>query len=268
MNSSFFVQSDEITLRVASGVATVIFSRPSHLNALSSQAVLALGEVLRRCEESQDVSIIILRGAGERAFSAGADVRIFESFKDIHDAEFFWKDSGPKIHSFIEKMTKPVISVISGYCLGGGLEIALACDLSVATKDSKFGFPEVNLGLLPGWGGTQRITRILGRLKAKQLVMLGEMIEAEEAARLGMVNWVVNREELEDFVNGLVAKLTKKSPLVLAYAKDAVNRAYETTLQEGLAYEAELDTRLIATEDAKEGIRSFLEKRKPVFSGK
>jgi len=152
--------------------------------------------------------------------------------------------------------------------LGGGLEIALSCDLVIATDDSKFGFPEVNIGLIPGWGGTQRIARIVGRHKAKQFVMLGEMIGAGDAERLGIVNWVVKRENLDAFVNEVTSKLIQKSSLVLSRAKDAVNQAYDLTLNEGLSYETELSTSLLSTKDTKEGVRAFLEKRKPTFKSK
>ncbi|MDG6994882.1 MAG: enoyl-CoA hydratase [Nitrososphaerota archaeon] len=261
------MQSDEVDLKIASKVATITLNRPTHLNAFTIQAVHTLSAALRECEQSKDVSVIVLRGAGEKSFSTGADIALFKDFKNSRDAKNFWEVDAPQVHRFIEKMTKPVICAIDGYCLGGGLEIALACDLTVATKDSKFGFPEVNIALLPGWGGTQRITRILGRLKAKQLVMLGEMIDADEASWLGIVNWVVQREDFDIFVQSLVSKLTQKSTLVLAYAKDVINRAYDLTLEEGLEYETNLDTKLMNTEDTKEGIRAFLEKRKPNYKG-
>lgn len=262
------MQDEQIIYSVAYGVATITFNRPNSLNALSLPAILTLGKTLRDAENSPNISTIVLRGAGEKAFSAGADIRIFEDFKDPNGARDFWRKTGPDVHSYIEKMTKPVISVVSGYCLGGGLEIALAGDLVIATDDSKFGFPEINLGLIPGWGGTQRIARIVGRHKAKQLVMLGEMIDADEAARLGLVNWVVKKETLEPFLRDLITKLGQKSLITLGRAKDAINRAYDLSLDEGLAYETELDTSLMSTEDTKEGIRAFLEKRKPSFKSK
>lgn len=262
------MQTNEIKLSIAKKIATITFNRPSTLNALTLQAILSLAKILKQCENSGDVSILVLRGEGEKAFSAGADIHLFDNFKDAQDAKEFWTKTGPEIHSYIEKMTKPVVSVVSGYCLGGGLEIALASDLVIATEDSKFGFPEVNLGLLPGWGGTQRIARVLGRLKAKQLVMLGEFIDANEAVQIGIVNWVVKRADLDSFLEKTLLKLTEKSPVVLKYAKKAVNKAYDSSIEEGLKYEAELDTALITTEDTRERIRAFLEKRKPVFKGK
>lgn len=262
------MQEDPIVLSITSNVATIILNRPNSLNAFTLQAVTDLSKHLRKCEETSSVSVVVIRGAGQKAFSAGADIHIFDSFKNESDANNFWKITAPEVHRFIEKMTKPVISVVSGYCLGGGLEIALACDLVIATDDSKFAFPEVNLGLIPGWGGTQRISRIVGRHKAKQLVFLGEMIDADEAYRLGIVNWVVKRDQLASFVNELTAKLIMKSPITIGRAKEAINNAYELKLDEGLSLETELDTILMSTEDTKEGIRAFLEKRKPLFKGK
>ena len=259
------MQENLVTYSESSGVATITLNRPQLLNALSLDAVHDLGEKLREAENSRHVLVVLLKGAGDKAFSAGADIRIFEAFKDAQDAKEFWRRTGPEIHTFIEKMTKPVIALISGYCLGGGLEIALSCDLVVATEDSKFGFPEINIGLIPGWGGTQRIARIVGRHRAKQLVMLGETIGADEALRIGLVNWVTRKEELDSFANVLVTKLKQKSSKTLAYAKDAANSAYELTLDQGLLYETELDTSLMSTEDTREGIRAFLEKRKPAF---
>jgi enoyl-CoA hydratase len=262
------VHYNTITCGTDSGVATITFNRPNQLNALSIDAILETASALKACENSNDISVVVLRGSGGRAFSAGADIGLFQNFKNAEDARNFWRRTGPQVHVYIEQMTKPVISVISGYCLGGGLEIALASDLVIATDDSKFGFPEVNLGLLPGWGGTQRVARIVGRHKAKQLVMLGETFDANEALRIGIINWVVEKANLDKFLDDLLTKLKQKSPLVLGRAKDAVNKAYEISLSEGLAYETELDTTLIATEDAKEGIRAFLDKRKPIFQGK
>ncbi|HZW57556.1 MAG TPA: enoyl-CoA hydratase/isomerase family protein [Nitrososphaerales archaeon] len=259
---------DQIIYSVTSGVAVITINRPNALNALSIEAIHSLAKKLRDADNSPTVSLVVIRGAGDRAFCAGADIRIFDSFKDPNEGRNFWRKTGPEIHSYIEKMTKPVIAAVSGYCLGGGLEIALSCDLVIATDDSKFGFPEVNIGLIPGWGGTQRIARIVGRHKAKQFVMLGEMIGAGDAERLGIVNWVVKRENLDAFVNEVTSKLIQKSSLVLSRAKDAVNQAYDLTLNEGLSYETELSTSLLSTKDTKEGVRAFLEKRKPTFKSK
>ncbi len=253
----------EILFEKRDSTAFVSFNNPAALNALTSGALAELKAALEECERSGDVASVVLRGEGGRAFSAGADIHVFEEFRDKTDAERYWKVTALQVHTFIEKMTKPVVAVITGYALGGGLEIALCCDYIIASDDSKLGFPEINLGLIPGWGGTQRIARIVGRHKAKELIMLGEMIDAKEAHRLGIVNKVVPREDVDAEVQVLIAKLSDKSKTALAFAKEAVNFAYESDLAAGLRHEARLDTRLIETEETKGRIKAFLERRKP-----
>jgi len=240
--------------------AIISFNNPSSLNAITTDMLTGLRNALEQCERSKKVSIVILRGVGGKAFSAGADIHVFDEFKGRADAERFWRVTALQTHTLIEKIDKPVVAVVEGYCLGGGLEIAICCDYILATEDSKLGFPEVNLGLIPGWGGTQRIARIVGRQKAKELVMLGEPVTASEAQRLGIVNKVVPREALENEVQSLVEKLSARSRKALASAKLALNMAYEVDLAVGLSRETELDLSLIESDEARRKIREFMER--------
>ncbi len=250
-------------------VAKITINRPNKLNAMDIQTMTELANALDSAERDECVKVVVLNGAGNRAFCTGADIAIFKSFfVDPMQAREFWTSLAPKIHVKIEKLGKPVIAAVQGYCLGGGLELALACDLLLATDDSKFGFPEINFALIPGWGGSQRIARVLGRQKAKELVMLGSILDAHEAEKLGIVNRVMPADALDKTVNEYTNKFRKLSPIALKLSKVAVNQAYELDLPAGLSYEAELDTILINTQDAKEGVTSFLEKRTPHFVGK
>ncbi|MDW8360724.1 MAG: enoyl-CoA hydratase-related protein, partial [Candidatus Caldarchaeum sp.] len=172
------------------------------------------------------------------------------------------------LSTIIKNMQKPVLAVVEGYCLGGGFELAMACDLIVASEDAVFGQPEINLGLIPGGGGTQRLTHLVGEKKAKELVMTGDRVSAQTLERMGLVNLVVPKEKLEEAVKGLVDKLLSKPPLALAAAKEAVNTALETGLAGGLRAELMLFSSLFTTEDLREGVRAFVEKRKPVWKGR
>lgn len=254
--------SPRILLERNGPAAFISFNNPSSLNAITSDMLAGLQDALKECGRSEDIAVVVLRGVGGKAFSAGADIHIFDEFKGRADAERFWRVTAFQTHTMIEKLRKPVVAVVEGYCLGGGLEIVLCCDYVLATEDSKLGFPEVNLGLIPGWGGTQRIARVVGRQKAKELVMLGDSIGAADAQRLGIVNRVVQREELEEEVQALVGRLAERSRKALASAKEALNSAYEVDLDVGLLREAELDVALFESDESKRKIKDFVERKK------
>jgi len=254
--------SSRILFERKDSAGIISFNNPSSLNAITSDMLAGLQAALQECERSENVAVVVLRGVGGRAFSAGADIHIFDEFKDKTDAERFWRETALQTHTLVEKIGKPVAAVVNGYCLGGGLEIALCCDYVIATEDSKLGFPEINLGLIPGWGGTQRIARIVGRQKAKELIMLGEMVDATEAQRLGIVNKTVRRDRLEEEVQSLIMKLSRISRKALASAKEALNAAYEEDLNTGLWHESELVVSLVESGESRQRIKEFLEKKK------
>jgi enoyl-CoA hydratase len=247
-------------------VATVTLNRPQNLNALNSALMAEFHDVLTDAENDENVALIVVTGAGDRAFCAGADIPEIQAFSPIGARDFSLSLHEHTRH--MERVKKPIIARINGFCLGGGQEIAMACDLRIASDKARFGQPEVNLGLIPGAGGTQRLTRLVGRTKAMEIAMLGDIIDANEAYRLGLLNKVVAAEELDQAVDELLQKLLSKSSVVLGIIKLAVNKGIEMDLDRALYYEAECFGSARATEDATEGLEAFLGKRKPEFKGK
>ncbi|MCS6784844.1 MAG: enoyl-CoA hydratase [Candidatus Caldarchaeum sp.] len=264
MNTSF----NKLVYTKENGIAAIVLNNPSKYNALELDMRKELKTALEDAAKDPAVRVVVLKGAGGN-FSAGADIRAFLEWTP-EDALRTWNELGTSmvLSAIIRNMRKPVVAVVEGYCLGGGFELALSCDLVVAAEDAVFGLPEVNLGLIPGGGGTQRVSRIVGEKKAKQLVMLGERFSAAAAEKMGLVNMVVPKEKLDETVKNLVDNLLSKPPVALAAAKEAVNAALETGLSAGLRTELNLFASLFATEDQKEGARAFLEKRKPVWKGR
>lgn len=248
------------------GIVKITFNRPEILNALDRRARLELLEALRDAEKDEAIRVVILTGAGDRAFSAGADVRIFKGMTPA-EARRYVKVAKAATNK-LQTLRKPVIAMINGFALGGGLEIVLACDLAVAADSAKFGQTELNLGLVPGAGGTQRLPQTIGVRRAKQLIFTGEQIDAMEALQLGIVNQVVPAAQLEEATMALVAKLMEKSPVILRFAKQALNEAMRLGLREGLNVESKLFAACFATKDSHEGISAFLEKRRPTFKGR
>ncbi len=236
------------------------------LNALNHTLMDELSSVFKELEENEDVHIVILRGGGERAFAAGADIKQFPSM-DPALAEKF-ASAGQGIFNQIEDFKGPVIAAIQGFALGGGCELAMACDIRVASEDAKLGQPEVNLAVIPGYGGTQRMPRLIPPGKAKELIYTGEMIDAMEASRIGLVDRVVKREDLFDEARKLAAKILSKGPLAIRAAKKAINEGLALPQREGLRLESRYFGELFSTEDKNEGALAFLEKRKPIFKGK
>jgi enoyl-CoA hydratase len=247
-------------------VATITLNRPKSLNALNTALLTELKDALEDAEVDADVRVIVITGAGEKAFCAGADVAEIRD-KNPEEARAFsqWFQG---ILTHIERMKKPVIAKIHGFCLGGGLELALACDFRIASENALFGLPEVNLAIIPGGGGTQRLPRLIGKTKALELLMTGEQIDTTEALQLTVVNKVVPAAELDRAVDELIKKLLSKSSVTLSILKDAVNKGIEMELEQALQYEAEYFESTLKTEDAREGLKAFLEKRKPEFKGK
>ncbi|MEM4574157.1 MAG: enoyl-CoA hydratase/isomerase family protein [Candidatus Caldarchaeum sp.] len=249
-------------------VATIVLNNPAKYNALDLEMRKELKTALEDAARDTAVRVVLIRGAGGN-FSAGADIRLFLEWRP-EDAIRNWNEVGTSmaISTVIRNMQKPVVAVVEGYCLGGGFELAMSCDLIVAAQDAVFGLPEINLGFIPGGGGTQRITKLVGEKKAKEILMTGDRLTAYECAKMGVVNIVAPRDKLDDAVKNLVDKLLSKPPLAIAAVKEAVNAALETGLLAGLRTELNLFASLFYTEDQKEGARAFLEKRKPVWKGR
>ena len=241
----------------------LILNRPGRLNAINNDTRLELPRALQELYENPDVRVIIIRGAGDRAFSVGADITEFggeiRPHLVIELGEFF---SAP------QKCPKPVIAAIDGFALGGGLELSLACDFRIATKRSELGQPEIHLGLIPGGGGTQRLTRLIGLSRAKELVMLGERISAERALELGLIDQIVENEKFEQDVRAFAEKLAGGPPIAIRLAKQIMNAGAEAPLEAALLMEREAFGILFSTEDMMEGVNSFLMKKKPEFKGR
>lgn len=243
------------------GVAAVVIDNPP-MNVLSAQVTTELDDVFHDLENDDTVIAIILTGAGERAFMAGADIKEFPD----RDGE---EEKGKSIHEVFNRIAaipKATIALLNGYTLGGGLELALTCDIRIAEDHVKVGLPEVNLGLLPGGGGTQRLPRVVGSAKAKEMMFTGDPVKAEEARELGIVNQVVGKGEGKETAEKLAKKLAGQSLQAVGRIKRLVNEGMEKPLQDGLKQEEALFQEVFATEDAKEGVQAFIDKRKPEFA--
>ncbi len=246
--------------------ATITLNRPEVMNALNLEMRKEILSALDVAEKDDSVRALVLTGAGDKAFSAGADIKMFQTMTPFTAREYLKTSKGSS--NRIENFPKPVIAVVNGHAIGGGLELAMSCDIMVASSNAMFGQTEINVGLIPGVGGTQRLSRRIGIHRAKELIYTGELIDAAEALRLGIVNHVFpTRDEMMHFVDSLVDKISSKSPLILRLAKDSVNCS-AAGLKEGLDYESVLFEFCFSTNDQKEGARAFLEKQgKPVFTG-
>ncbi len=251
--------------RGAVGIITI--NRPKALNALSRATVAELAAAIEELNADDTVRTIILTGAGEKAFVAGADISEFNSLRSAEEAVEYAR-AGQAVLNRIERLPKPVIAAINGYALGGGCELAMACDIRIAADTARLGQPEINLGIIPGYGGTQRLTRLVGKGMAKLLVLGGDPIPAQEAQRIGLVDIVVPAAELMDRAMELAEKLAAKAPVALRLCKQAINEGAEGTLATGLDHEAALFGVVFDTEDRVEGVSAFLEKRKPTWKGK
>lgn len=256
---------ENILLERRGRIALITINRPDKLNALNIKTREELADALAELRNDDEIRVVVLTGAGEKAFVAGADINEFAGRTAVQQRAVMKAKS---IFTAAEDFPKPLIAMINGFCLGGGCELALSCDLRIAGEKARFGQPEINLGIIPGGGGTQRLTRLIGEGKAMQMILTGEMITAQEAHRLGLVNEVYPPEELEAKTMELASKIAEKSPVALAMAKTAVKAAARTTLREGLDQEIDLFALCFSSEDKEEGVRAFLEKRKPDFKGR
>jgi len=246
-------------------VAVVTIDRPEALNALNDEVLAALEEAFFSLGRDPAVRVVILTGAG-KAFVAGADIKAMASFSPLEARAFALR--GQRVFNLIEEFPHPVIAAVNGYALGGGCELALSCDLRIASTHAKAGQPEVNLGVIPGFGGTQRLSRILGRSSAKHLLFTGESIAAERGLALGLFNEVVAPDNLLPRCHEIAQLIASRGPIAVSYAKAAVNLGIESTLAHGLSHEAELFAQTFATDDQKEGMQAFIEKRPARFQGR
>jgi enoyl-CoA hydratase len=255
-----------LILSVKNRIATVTINRPDKLNALNAQCKSELKNAFTNIKTNPDVDVVILTGSGEKAFVAGTDIGELTSLNAETGKEF--AAGGQSVFDLIQHLGKPVIAAVNGYALGGGTELALACHIRIASENAKFGQPEVNLGVIPGYGGTQRLARIVGPGKAMEMILTGNQVNAQEALRIGLVNSVVPLNELLATAETMAATMIGKGQLAIRMSLKAINAAMELPLSEGLKIEAALFGECCSTEDAKEGINAFLQKRKPVFKGK
>jgi enoyl-CoA hydratase len=246
-------------------VAIITINRPEKRNALNIQTREEGAAALDELREDPSVGVVVITGAGDKAFVAGADIAEFAGRTAITQREVML---GRSLFTAIDSFPKPVIAMVNGYCLGGGCELALACDLRIASEAASFGQPEINLGIIPGGGGTQRLTRLVGEGKAMELILTGDIIDARTAFNLGLVNMVVPAADLEAKTMEIANRIGEKSPIALRMAKEAVKLASRSNLDEGLRREVDLFALCFSSEDKDEGVQAFLEKRKPAFKGK
>jgi enoyl-CoA hydratase len=246
-------------------VALLTINRPQKLNALNIQTRAEGAAALEELREDESVRVVVITGAGEKSFVAGADIAEFEGRTAVSQRDVMTARS---LFTAVDTFPKPVIAMINGFCLGGGCELALSCDLRIAGEQARFGQPEINLGIIPGGGGTQRLTRLVGEGKAMELILTGDMIDAQTAHRIGLVNMVVPAADLEAKTMELANRIAEKSPIALRMAKEAVKAASRSNLDEGLRREIDLFALCFSSEDKDEGVSAFLEKRKPEFKGR
>ncbi len=266
-NNTFLTMTDlkNILTEEKKGVLYLTINREDKMNALNFDTLEELRIIFDEIVDNKSIKAAIITGAGEKAFVAGADISEIASLNEVNARKF--AENGQDIFSMIENCHKPVIAVTNGYTLGGGCELAMACHMRVATANAKFGQPEVNLGIIPGYGGTQRLTHLVGRGKANELMMTGDMIGAEEAKELGLVNHVLpTKAEAMEKAEELISKIMSKAPLAIGMVVDCVNAAFLSE-ENGFQTEANSFARCVKSGDYKEGTSAFLEKRKPAFKG-
>ena len=254
-----------IILEKKEGIAKITMNRPKVLNALNLEVLEELSGAIKDIKDDEEVKGVIITGAG-RSFVAGADISAMLETSPLEAKKFC--EMGQKVFCEIENLTKPKIAAINGFALGGGLELALACDIRIASKKAKIGLPEVSLGIMPGWGGTQRLPRLVGTGLAKEIILTGDPIDAERGEKIGLVNKVVAPEDLESSAVEMLEQIMSRGPVAIGAAISAIDMSLDVDLDSGLAYEKSMFSICFSTEDSREGISAFLEKRKPEFKGR
>jgi len=256
---------ETITVEKRGRVAVLTIDRPDKLNALSSQVHAEGVAALNELRADEEVRVLVITGSGPKAFIAGADISEFQDQTPITQRDQF---NQPSLFNSLDSFPKPVIAMVNGFCLGGGNELSMACDIRIASENAKFSQPEINLGIMCGGGGTQRLPKLVGEGRAMEMVLTGDMIDAATAERFGLVNHVYPADQLEAETMKLAEKIAEKAPIALQLSKEAVKFASRSNLDEGLRREVDLFAICFSTEDKQEGVSAFLEKRKPEFKGR
>jgi len=256
-------EEPNIKVAIADGIATLTLNRVRNLNVFTEEALIEFYDTLEHVSRDENVKVVALLSACEKAFTAGADIKKMVNMGTREGRA--WSELGHKIAKKIETIPQPVIIGVHRYVLGGGVEFACACDIRIAAEDTVFSQPEIDIGVIPGWGGTQRLTRVVGIAKAKEMIYTGMRIDANEAREIGLVNHVVPRENLEEAVMNMARTMASKGKMALFDAKKSINKIHDSFLPEGLEYEVERWTELFETHDQKEGMKAFLEGREPKF---
>jgi enoyl-CoA hydratase len=257
---------ENILVSIENGIGQITINRPSKLNALNVATIQELHNAFKNLESKEEVCIIIITGEGEKAFVAGADIAEFAHFS-VEEGAQLAAQGQELLFDFVENLRKPVIAAVNGFALGGGLELAMACHFRVASDNAKMGLPEVSLGVIPGYGGTQRLPQLVGKGRAMEMIMTAGMIDAETAKNYGLVNHVVPQTELLEFTKSIASKIMRNSPMAISKAIKAINANYKDGVN-GFETEIKNFGKCFGTEDFKEGTTAFLEKRKAVFNGK
>lgn len=255
-----------LLLEKEDGIGILSVNRPEALNALNIDVMKELKEAVEAVADDEGIQVLIITGAGEKSFVAGADIKFMQSLNAVEGR--VWGMLGQKVFRAIEELEKPVIAAVNGFCLGGGCELAMAADIRLASEKARFGQPEVGLGITPGHGGTQRLPRLVGEGRAMELCLTAQMIDAQEAYRIGLVNHIYPAEELMGAAKAMAQRIMKNAPVAVRYSKVAINRGMQTDIDTALAIEADLFGLCFATSDQKEGMKAFVNKEKAVFSGK
>ena len=257
---------DNILYEEKERIGLITMNRPTKLNALNDETINELFDVFAKIKQNLKILVVIITGGGDKAFVAGADISELAQLTSHNAEEKMLK--GQDLFNKMENLGKPVIAAINGFALGGGCELALACTIRIASENAKIGQPEVNLGIMPGYGGTQRLSRLVGKGKAMEMMLTGDAITAQEAYRIGLVNAVYPKEQLMNAAYDLANKIIPKSPLSTKAILESVNHGLETSLSDALKLEAKLFRIVITTDDAQEGLKAYMEKRPPHFEGK
>lgn len=255
-----------LLLEKENGIGIITLNRPKALNALNAATIYEMDGLLDIIAKDDSIKIVIVTGSGEKAFVAGADITEMKSMSAIEGRN--WGKLAQSVFNKLENIPQPVIAAVNGFALGGGCELAMACDIRIASEKAKFGQPEVTLGITPGFGGTQRLPRLVGKGRAKELLFTGDMIDANEAYRIGLANKVVAADELLTAAKAMATKIMSRGPVAVQLCKAAVNEGLDMDLDSGIAYEAEVFGLCFATIDQKEGMTAFVEKRKADFISK